>query len=694
MPLEQITLDNLTWAEMVTSIRRRIPAASAGEWTLHAPVDPGVTLLELFAYLLEQRVYWLDQIPDSLVHAALGLMGETVRAATPASTVLQLSPRPVGAMPGSFEKLSALTEVRLARSVPPLVFSTDEDVLLLPCVEVAPATGSPSKTPLIRYRVGLHTGGSDRTIDLMHERRICLLPAVANATDVKIVLWLHQELSSAPANVFGGFFSLLLDLVVPEKIPPQWSSSAVADVQPPAKLTWWYPSNVSARLKQLPADAVQDGTGGLRRSGIVRLKLPSDWQHELDPSLPGPWPYSLILRIEEGTFTSPPVVRRIVPNVAIARHRRQTKIHTIKADWLPLPENKLALSELDTAALQDYPPLDDSIELSMSERDGEFDWKPTQTFTFRGPDERVFAVDREKGLLRFGNGVTGRVPVVKKDQDPNITLRYFVGGGEAGNIGSDLRFEGVAGADLEARNIVPAEGGTETESLDSARRRAASALRRVDRAITREDYVNAVINTPGVAFKRAYAALGHHPAHPCQVVPGAVTVYVVPEAPREEGPEYDQDCAYVAAPKPDQGALQEARERIAKARLIGSEVFVAAAEYRRVSLAVAARGDPADPAALSEKIRIGLQNFLDPLRGGNQKNGWPFGEPLRPSVLLSEAQRAAGQDASITSVSIGLDCKPISENCKDVEIKPHQLVVLHDVVVNLQPEVATQGGLR
>lgn len=692
MSLEQIKLDNLTWAEMVTSIRRRIPAASAGEWTLHAPVDPGVTLLELFAYLLEQRVYWLDQIPDSLVHAALGLMGETVRAATPASTVLGFLP-PKAAP--KFEKLAALTEVRLARSVPPLVFSTDDDVLLLPCDQYPPATVSTSKTPLIRYRIGLHTVGSDRTIDLMHERRICLLPAAADGADVKIVLWLTEELPNPPAIVFGEFFPLLFDLVVPEEIPTQWSLSAVADVEPPAKLTWWYLSNVTAGLKQLPADAVQDGTGGLRRSGIVRLKLPSDWQHEsFDPSLPGRWPYALILRIEEATFTSPPVVRRIVPNVAIARHRRQTKIHNLKVDWLPLPENKLGLSELDTAALQDYPPLDDSIELRMSERDDEFDWKPTQTFTFRGPDERVFTVDREKGLLRFGNGVTGRVPVVKKGQDPNITLRYFVGGGEAGNIGSNLVFEGVAHAELAARNIVPADGGAETESLDSARRRAAAALRRVDRAITASDYINIVTNTPGVAFKRAYAALGHHPAHPCQAVPGAVTVYVVPDAPGEDGPEYDQTCAYVAAPKPDQGALQEARARIEKARLIGSEVFVAAPEYRRVSLAVAARGDPADPAALSEKIRIGLQNFLDPLRGGNQKRGWPFGEPLRPSVLLSEAQRAAGLDASITSVAIGLDCEPASENCKDVEIEPHQLVVLHDVVVNLQPDVSTQGGLR
>ena len=171
MSLEQIRLDNLTWAEMVTAIRRRIPSASAGDWTLHAPVDPGVTLLELFAFLLEQRVFWMDQVPDSLVHAALSLMGESVRTATAASTVMRVSPR-------SFEKLDALTQVRLTRSVPPLIFSTDDELLLLPSHEVEPNKDS----------LGLSIGKDDRTLDLLHERRMCLVPVGAATGDVKIVL--------------------------------------------------------------------------------------------------------------------------------------------------------------------------------------------------------------------------------------------------------------------------------------------------------------------------------------------------------------------------------------------------------------------------------------------------------------------------------------------------------------------------
>ena len=46
MALDRVVLDDLDWKGMVDAIRRRIPAASDGQWTLHAPVDPGVTLLE------------------------------------------------------------------------------------------------------------------------------------------------------------------------------------------------------------------------------------------------------------------------------------------------------------------------------------------------------------------------------------------------------------------------------------------------------------------------------------------------------------------------------------------------------------------------------------------------------------------------------------------------------------------------
>lgn len=679
MALEQLKLDDLTWSQMVTAIRRRIPAASDGNWTLHAPVDPGVTLLELYAYLLEQRVFWLDQTPDALVHAALSLMGERAHASRPAATVLRLPPR-------DFEKLDAGGELRRAQqSSAPQVFSTDEELLLLP-VQQAGERGREE------YLVGLSVAGRDRTLDLRQGRRVCLLPADGSAAEFVVTLPLTKEPPSASA---GEPFSLLFELDVPASVPAEWSAEAVADVPAPAELTWWYRSKSTGARAQF--DVVQDGTGGLRRSGVVRLRLPNDWAGEA--AAPGATPFLIWVRTERATYSSPPVVRQLVPNAVIARHKRQTQEHELTRVWLPLPGNELALHELYTEPggtappLQDHPALEESVTLSILERDGAWhEWSWVQDFTFHGPEDRVFSVDRELGALRFGNGLTGRVPVPDPAKDPNVKIRYWVGGGPAGNVGRGLGFEGVNDSTLEARNVVEAEGGAEAEPLDDARARASASLRRVERAVTAPDHQTLAVNTPGVAFKRAHAELGRHPCHPCRRVPGAVTVYVVPDAPRDEYEE--DDCAHVAAPVPDPGALAAARTRLARTRLVAGEVFVLPPAYREVALEVELSGDPADPAALREAMTSHLRRFLDPLVGGVEQSGWPFGGTLRPSALLREAQRAAGSEASVMSVRIGLDGAPPEGDCKDVILRSHELVVLRDVSVRLRRTAAGQGGLR
>ena len=47
--LAPLELDDLDLRALTTSVVERIPAESGGQWTLHAPVDPGITLVELFA---------------------------------------------------------------------------------------------------------------------------------------------------------------------------------------------------------------------------------------------------------------------------------------------------------------------------------------------------------------------------------------------------------------------------------------------------------------------------------------------------------------------------------------------------------------------------------------------------------------------------------------------------------------------
>jgi len=61
MPLQLPQLDDRLYGDLVAEARRRIPVLDP-DWTNHNPSDPGITLVELFAYLTEMLLYRLDRV--------------------------------------------------------------------------------------------------------------------------------------------------------------------------------------------------------------------------------------------------------------------------------------------------------------------------------------------------------------------------------------------------------------------------------------------------------------------------------------------------------------------------------------------------------------------------------------------------------------------------------------------------------
>jgi len=66
-------LDDRTYADLVEEARGLIPNY-APEWTNHNPSDPGITLVELFAYLTEMLIYRLNRVTDANMCAFLQLI--------------------------------------------------------------------------------------------------------------------------------------------------------------------------------------------------------------------------------------------------------------------------------------------------------------------------------------------------------------------------------------------------------------------------------------------------------------------------------------------------------------------------------------------------------------------------------------------------------------------------------------------
>ncbi|HKM57083.1 MAG TPA: putative baseplate assembly protein [Isosphaeraceae bacterium] len=687
MTLDPVVLDDLTWNDFNAAALQRIPAASGGLWTLNAPVDPGITLLDLFGWLLEQRVYWMDQVSDPLTRALLKLMGITPNPAVAATTVLHVKPHcNTGETPNAVV-LKQGSLVQLSGSLNPPAFTTGEEVTLYPLAQAT--TSGRFRAPAVTLKVG----NLDRSVDLAQGRAPALLDP--NGHDTTIVISFSPL---APAPV-AGTLSLFFELLTPPGLESGWFPNAPTKPLGPNALTWL--ATINGTLTPLDSTQVVDGTLGLRRSGIVQLPIPALWTAEPNTT-PNPTSvgYAIVLRGSAAGWTVPPRVSRLIPNVVSAVHSRpatgltQEYIKSQVANWRRLPGNVIVLPE------EERPALASTLKVSITGpgQKTATDWTQVDDLGTAGPDDLVYVLDAASAKIRFGNGVTGRLPI---PNDPSaVNVSYSVGGGVAGNLASSLPWTVTTGgsATLKAWNVVPSTGGQDAETLEAVRQRAPEVLKSIGRAITIADFEEVATQVPGTTVARAVAAVGRHPDFPNQVVPGAVTVFLVPDVPRKSdgSPDYGTDTLFPAGPVADAPTIAAVLDALNSARMITSEVFVAPANYRQVAISLKVSATPSDPKAMTTALNQALQTYFDPLVGGDEGSGWPFGGPVRPSSLLRIAQGAVGAAGTVNSVTITLDNNTSNaQGCTDVAIGPSDLVVLtQQVQVAYHRPPAGQGGLR
>lgn len=84
MPMELPQLDDLSYADLVDEARTAIPAIYPA-WTDHNPSDPGIALVELFAWLTEMLVYRTGRITEKSRRAFLRLLCDRSNAALAAA---------------------------------------------------------------------------------------------------------------------------------------------------------------------------------------------------------------------------------------------------------------------------------------------------------------------------------------------------------------------------------------------------------------------------------------------------------------------------------------------------------------------------------------------------------------------------------------------------------------------------------
>ena len=93
MPLPLPNLDTRRWADLVEEGRALVPRY-APRWTDHNVHDPGITLIELFAWLVEADVYRANHISRKCRRKFLKLIGVSPRPPEPSLAFLSFTVKP------------------------------------------------------------------------------------------------------------------------------------------------------------------------------------------------------------------------------------------------------------------------------------------------------------------------------------------------------------------------------------------------------------------------------------------------------------------------------------------------------------------------------------------------------------------------------------------------------------------------
>jgi hypothetical protein len=228
---------------------------------------------------------------------------------------------------------------------------------------------------------------------------------------------------------------------------------------------------------------------------------------------------------------------------------------------------------------------------------------------------------------------------------------------------------------LKLLGIRPAEGsgGEGAETLNEAIARARKDLRAVTRCVTSGDYECLAMECPGIELARAKALPRFHP-YLGKDVGNLVSVVVIPdteEMPPEIG---DED-------------LDRVRQYLEGYRILGTDLYVIRPEYIKVRVNATVVRDPRYMSrTVADSVVCKLTDFLDPLKGGPQGSGWPFGRPVYLSEIIQVIDNVDGVDHVVkAALERGIEIKGEGRKTegevewKDegrgpIRIQPHQVV--------------------
>lgn len=636
MSLPDPTLDDLRFQRDLVDVARKRIIHYCPEWTDYNLSDPGITLIELFAWMTELITYRLNRVPDKNYINFLNMLGVRLQPPTTATTSLTFrlaAPFPLN--PGDdtvalVPKASEVATRTIEEDEPSTIFTTDKRLLIIP----------PTLAQLRRTE-DFHKNYLERlNVEVFYP---------FNRTNPREGDTFYIGFDEAQ-DISGHIIQLSF------KCNPT-QAPGIRRNDPPLV---WECSLGDGRWEEIPPSVLQgeeDTTGGLNNEqGRITFYLPLETKLEAVYGREAYWIRCRFeqRRREQGSYTESP---RITGVMAYALGASVPATHAVYVH-----EEVLGVSNGDpgqTYMLRNSPLLaledNETVEVEEMEQ-GELiyiPWQYVHDFSASTRFDRHFTLDTATGEIRFGPAIRQRDGTVRQygripEMSRQIRIKqYRYGGGVRGNVpmGEVQVMKSSLPYIDRVMNPKRASGGLDQEGLDEAKMRAQRELRAQERAVTAQDYEHLTkrISQDIARVKCMSPSRIDNRGLP----PGMVELLIVPAVTEA------LQLGDLSKLQISEELVELIQEDLNQYRLLTTTLYIREPLYIGVKVTVEiVPMDTADPDLLRARVLDSLKNMLNPLPLkasehqdvllGEEWPGWDFGRDLYIAELFSLLQQIPG----------------------------------------------------
>lgn len=680
--LPKANLDDRTFAELVNECLLRIPRYCP-EWTNYNPSDPGVTLIELFAWLSDQMLYRFNQVPRLHYVAFLELLGIRLHPPTPAtseitfylSTSSDQIPENNRTIPSQTEVATERTDTQEA-----VIFTTDHPLII----------GDPQITHLFKANTreerpqnlsDNYLSGSSWRLENKEWR---------SSTELHIF-----EQNPQPENCF---YMVLKDQepidgnVIAINFKGEAGTSTGIDPRnPPIRWEAWngnywqevllrksddYTEGFSfSKLQRDKGDPLEDGAD-------VELHLPLTFPPETFVNYRGRWLRCVYLNPHPNQppySQSPRIIKlssRSLGGTVSITQATQVKDEIMgESNGEPAQVFYLQRPPILPRRIGDREYIEVITPNGNVQR-----WTEVTDFAESKETDLHYTLDSQSGRIQFGplirepgqlkeitefrsqiQSLPNRfIPIKNLQPDDHRwelktrqcgaipprgatikMLNYRTGGGVQGNVqpGSINILKSAVPYIAKITNHQPGKNGAQAQSLDHAVLQVPKMLRTQNRAVTAEDFeILAVEGSQGVISKAKCCQPSGKPEDT-----GRIKILLIPQV-------YVPNLNNGIAPSAfnlNPVLIERVSKYLDERKLLGINIqyekpqYVGVSVQTEVSLEEDYRTDRLQQE-LKQQLELSLYEFLNPLTGGEDGTGWSFGRPVYTSDIVKRFQKIKG----------------------------------------------------